>query len=675
MSDSRFPNFNDLKLNVSSENLVGIDIETTAIDPITSDVEKIWCISWDYPSGESKSVFWKDGIPKEDLTFLFSNSSSLAVLVTRNSHQTALLAELKDILTGQTKYVPCFHNAQFDKRHLSECGIHIPKYHDTMVMAFCCFPPTLLSSSDADDAMRFYSLRYLGDMGLCDAKLEFSSEWSEFTEKMLTYNKGDAKSCRQLGQTFLEILVQDPRTFNAYIIDLCCTEMCLEMTRNGVHIDMDALTELTIKKEKQFEELSSELKSMCPAVATKERSYARPKLSDKIHPRLNGIYNQSEIGSFIEVGKKGSDFIYREVEQFNPNSSDHLIIALTHHCDFKPTKFNKKTGKPSTAKDVIEELSRFKFASVLLQYRKVEKLLSTYLKPFRNTSQINRIHPSFLTCATKTSRLASRGPNFQNLPRGDVRTLVSARSDEYRIVCIDLSQIELRILAWDMAMILKDTYLWNIYELNEDVHSANQKNMGLENDKQNGRKYAKIGIFLYIYGGGPSKLAAQIGVPVSEAKLIMSKLERNVPGLPKLKKVLENTISEKKLIRTKYGHKICYPDLDSGVRSKVARSKRQAFNARIQGSQADIIKILMWQARKPMETFGADILIQVHDEIVYEVPVGNVPWFCEHLTKIFNTRKLLPGMKVQATPGVGRTWSEAKKDGEEREKANKEKVS
>lgn len=668
-----YQNFNRLKDHTNILNLCGVDIETTAIDDITGDIELVWCISWFYlDKGEAKTVWWKDGITKEQLLFQFENCSSMAQLSV-DIHNKNLL-ELRQILTCETKYIPVFHNCQFDWRHLSECGLFMPYFHDSMIMSFCCISPAMMTLDVGDDDnMRFYSLRHMGQLGYCDAKIEFSNEWNKFSEEMITYNQGDAKSCAQLAKNLLSIMIQDVQTFDAYIIDLCTAVMCVEMNRNGVYIDPDRLTEILIEKEQEHERLNNEICTMVPAVAVKEKSYVYPKRIDQIVSiSPTGIYKQNQIGRFVFVGKKGSEHIYRIVEKFGVTKPDHVRIALKHHCNWEPTKFSQKTGKASVDKTVVQQLSdRYVFARLLLKYRKVDKLLTTYLRPFQTTDADNRIHPSFLTCATVTSRLASRAPNFQNIPRGDARRLVTASSSEHRIVCIDLSQIELRILAWYMAMVVGKTdpqsaYLWKLYEQDADVHEANRKMMNTE------RKNAKIAIFLYIYGGGPSKLAAQVDISIPEAQEIIKNMTSSITALPVLKKIVETRAEKKRVLRTMYGHKLTYPNLwESKDRSRIHRAKRQYFNGLIQGSQADIMKILMWKSRHALESCGAKLLMQIHDELVFEVPFGNVPWFCDELNTIFNNRILLKGLKISATPGVGSSWAEAKEDGERREKEAK----
>ena len=670
----KWPDFSQLKDNTNVLNLVGIDIETTPIDDISGDVEKIWCISWQYADkDEPRSVYWKDGITKEHLSFLFDNASGLSI-VSRDNDQSRRLVELRQLLTGETKYIPVFHNAQFEWRHLSECGLHIPYFHDSMILTYCCVTPSMMGSTGDEDAMRFYSLKAIGDMGLCDAKVEFSSEWDKFSEEMLRYNQGDALSCLQIARNFLPIITQDVKTFDAYIIDLCATVMCAEMNRNGVYIDPDKLTDLYLEKEKEFEEYHNKIMELCPAVAVKRKSFARPK--DKwniISVAPYGIYQRKDIGKYVYLGTEGSDFIYKEIEKFNPSSNDHLAIAFKYHCEWEPTKFSRKTGKPTLDKTVVATMSdRYVFARLVEKYRKVKKLLTTYLKPYQETDANNRIHPSFLVPATRTSRLASRGPNLQNVPQGDIRKVVTRSSENTRLVCIDLSQIELRILAWYMAMIVGDSdsqssYLWKLYEQGADVHEANRQMMDTT------RKAAKIAIFLFIYGGGPSKLAGAVDISIAEASAILNRMKTRITALPKLKSIVHKSAERLQVLRTMYGHKIVYPNLwKSNDKGLIAQALRQYFNAVIQGTQADILKILMWQVRGAISSCGARILIQVHDEVLFEVPEGNVPWFCDELHRKFNNRTLLKGLKMSAVPGVGNSWAEAKEDGERREKELKE---
>lgn len=651
-----------------------VDIESTKVKA-DGTIDRIWCISWTYQGlyPDVKSLYWRNGVTYEQLAGEFNDCDARIALGQNPNMHFSLVKELREICAGETEYVPSFHNAQFDKVQLALAGLEFACYHDTLIMAFCLFPPTVMGSTGDEDALRFYSLSALANKGLCDAKMDFDSEWDHFSDEMLQYNRQDVLAQHQLGNTLKTMLMNDPQTLNAYVLDMWATEMCGQMRLNGIYVDQTELTNLTLSLEKELQETEEQLNKMYPCLpSSKDVVRVRPAASHlttnakRIHPR-------SDLGKLIPIGKKGSEYVYKEVVEFNPGSADHVLQALQFYCpDWTPTKFSRKTGKPSVSKDVIADLAETNvFADLIQRRRKLAKMLSTYLKPLSETDMVGRIHPSFLVAATRTSRFASRNPNFQNIPKDDrLRSIIKASSSDTVLVCIDLSQIELRILAWYMGNVLGKTddsawYLWRLYEKGADVHAANAARFGgIE------RKLAKIAIFLYIYGGGTYRLSASLGVTISQARKMLLALEKNVPALPQLKKYVEQSARQQGLLRTLYGHKIIYPEVNQRDEARVSRALRQYFNCIIQGTQADILKLIMAQTYKLLDIYGAFILLQVHDELVFEVPVGNAPLFCEALTPIFNNRKLLPGLIVKATPGIGRTWKEAKDDGERREKAD-----
>jgi DNA polymerase-1 len=155
----------------------------------------------------------------------------------------------------------------------------------------------------------------------------------------------------------------------------------------------------------------------------------------------------------------------------------------------------------------------------------------------------------------------------------------------------------------------------------------------------------------------------------AEAKDFFDALEAKIPALPAIKRLMNKRAELEKTLRTVYGHKIVYPDLhrDDIPKWRIAKARRQYFNARIQGSQADIIKLCMWASYKLCLKYGASMLIQVHDELVFEVPEANAALFCDALLPVFNNTKLLPGLNTKGTPGIGNNWYEAKEDAENRE--------
>lgn len=652
----------------NNDKIVAVDIESTKI--VNNDVEKLWSISW-YSPDTSGSVYWEKGITKERLSQEFAAAGVMST-VTKDTNRLNLL-KLRQILTGETEYVPAFHNAQFDKRVLSKAGVEIPKYHDTMVLAYCMFPPAVLGSTGEEDAMRFYSLESLSRLGICEPKLEFDSNWDEFSFDMLDYNMQDAKSCHQAATNMLRAI--DPVTLGAYRLDLIATEAIINFV--GPYIDANKLQEVFLEKDKRLQEVKDRLFQLVPCVAPKVKFIKKMPPEGRRTFAKAGVYPYSDIGKIVPVGefKKGKMPVL-EIVEFNPNSDDHVRVALKALCpEWKPTKKTKSGNNFSVDKTVLAPLAaKSELAKLLLENSELSKLISTYLSPYANTDEWSRMHPSFLTCATRTSRLSSRNPNFQNVPDNDTRNLIRAPNEDWRIVCIDLSQIELRILGWYMKMLMPNIrgsdYFYRLYEIDADVHDANMDVMGTRH-RDHGRRLAKIGIFLYIYGGKFRRFSDSLSVSLDDAKSIISSLEKNIPALPQLRETVVRQARYQRTLRTLYGHKIEYPDLFlpdlPGNRYAIKKAERQYFNALIQGSQADIIKILMWLCHNILcRLYGARIICQVHDELVFEVPVGLVKPFCDRAMPIFNNRKLLPGFKVQGVPGIGMTWREAKQDGDRR---------
>jgi len=646
--------------------VVGVDIETTPI--VNLRVEKIWSISYHCDKTEG-CVYWEQGITTEQLSVLFKNAEYNYNLA-KNRFNYDILA-LRSLLAGDTPAVPAFHNAQFDKRILSEC-LYIPKYFCTQQLAYCLCPPSMLGSTGDEDALRFYSLANLAKLGLCEAKIDFQSDWESFSANMPAYNLQDARSCYQLACSLLSGI--DTETFQAYVIDMCAMEMVIQF--GGCTIDQDALSEVFLEKEIELKKIRDRLEELVPAICTNEVKLMtrHPKPHQRTTPK-RGIYDATDVGKYVIVREKGFKVEAMKVEEFNPNSDNHVACALMYKCGWEPSTYTKR-GKPKVDKATLEPLAKqWELADLILKHRKVEKLLSTYLRPYKETDEWNKLYPSFPLCATRTGRLASRSPNFQNVPDDDTRKLIVA-PEGWDVVCIDLSQIELRILAWDMYVILGQVdksagYLWNAYHAIKDVHSENQAMMGLAN-REDGRKLAKIGKFLYIYGGRESRLSKSLGISMNEARSIIKNLEGNVPSLPALRSYFIGLAKTNPFIRTLYNHKIAYPKLHGSNKYEVLEAERQVFNARIQGTQADIIKILMWQCRKPMQQYGAVMIAQVHDELVFVCPKGTTKDFCLSLMPLFNNETLLPGLPVMGVPGVGDNWYAAKRDGSKREDAYKE---
>lgn len=658
---------------------IAIDCETDNIEPITKSITKVWMIGWYYtPIGKEQPEYdyltWPNGIHTDELHNLVANIETVAS-ISRKNLQHDKLKFLRDVLSGNTLFKPVFHNAAFDAHKvLEQCGFEVDKYDDTMIAAYCFFPPATMGSMGDEDAMRFYSLAHLGKLGLCAIKKE-SPSFEQFSEEMVPYNMTDCLACYQLANFLLPNIKEDPQLSKAYSLDIKTQPITSYMEKVGTPIDVAEVDAISRDTTDVLHKVGQYIRSVCPAVAGtgKPKKY-KTKQTNLVNVSGNGVYTHADIGKLVPCGNDDGYYLYHQVQEFNPASTPHKVKALKGLTGWQPTSYSKKTGSPTCDKHTLKELSeKYEFAEALLLFQKHNKLVTTYLPAFSKTDIASRIHPSFLLTATRTSRFASRNPNFQNIPKERCRKLIRASKGNV-IVSIDLSQIELRILAYYAAVITHNFYLWGLYNKGADVHDSNMKLLETEN-----RKLAKIAIFLRIYGGGPPKLAAQLDIGLQEATDKLQLMEERMPFISELANIVVNTAKRApgNIINTLYGHRLCYPYIKSKDRELRAKAERQYFNGSIQGTQADVIKRMMcelWYVHDIVGRYGARILLQIHDELVFEVPESNYPLVMDILTSTAWNKEYLPGLMVEGTAGVGETWEESSADGDRRHQEKRKEI-
>lgn len=653
---------------------IAIDTETTPIKEVTKDIDKIWLIGWYYLSKQTgKHVYdclkFPEGITHDELANHVNNAGTLAQLQTGGAQlYYDKIRFLREQLSGEGLYRPVYHNAAFDVfKVLEPAGFECKGYDDTMIASFVLFPPTTLGSTGDEDSMRFYSLKNLASFGLCQVKME-SPGFEEYSEYMVQYNEGDCKATYQLANTVLPSIESNANLKRAYALDLKTQEVATLMEVNGTPIDVAAVDEFANVVSEHTEQCFKWLTVQVPGVVSKWKKpkVYKEKKSDMltVKPSRTGIYSRADVGRYVYCGDNEDGYLYKMVESFSPTAAQHRAIALMAKCGWVPSKFGK-TGVPNCDKSILAELAdEHELAKVLQEYQQYSKLATTYIPAFAKTDPFGRIHPSFPMTATRTGRFSSRAPNFQNLPRDNrVRSLVRAGKGNV-IINVDLSQIELRVLAWYCAQVLNNFYLWGLYQQGADVHEANRKLLECE------RPTAKKAIFTKVYGGGAVKIASGCGISLVEAKRTVDYMDTRMPFIEELRKVLIRTALRSGCrLFTMYGHALAYPDLKHSDSAKRSRAERQIFNGMIQGSSADIIKLLMCllhYEHRLAERFKCVLLMSVHDELLFECPEGNSPICMDIIDKVFCNKQLLPGLPVEGISGQGQTWLEAKKDSERR---------
>ncbi len=360
--------------------------------------------------------------------------------------------------------------------------------------------------------------------------------------------------------------------------------------------------------------------------------------------------------------------IYKTAGQtFNMRSSQQLGEILYGKLGLKPGK-KTRTGQYSTSQETLETLAGHPLVDAILRFRKLEKMRSTYLEPLpRLTDREGRLHTTFNQEATATGRLSSSNPNLQNIPvRGALgkrmRACFVAGKGKSLIAC-DYSQIELRVLSH----VSQDQELLAAFARDEDIHTRTAALVyecdpdAVTSDQRRNAKTINFGL---IYGMGAQKLAREIGVSTNEAKDFIARYFARLTGLKAFYERVEEDAKAHGFVTTLGGRRRYLPNITSNNSQEQALARRQAVNTVIQGSAADIIKMAMLKVWKDEElrSLGARMLLQVHDELVLEVPGENARAAAARVCAIMEGiepegRPFEPKLKVDA--GIGPDWGTA----------------
>jgi DNA polymerase-1 len=328
----------------------------------------------------------------------------------------------------------------------------------------------------------------------------------------------------------------------------------------------------------------------------------------------------------------------------------------------------KKTvsGAPSTDEDVLEKLAEdYPLPAKILEHRSLAKLKGTYTDklPLMVNRATGRVHTNYGQAVAVTGRLASNDPNLQNIP---IRTAEGRRVREafiapegHSILSADYSQIELRL----MAHISGDVNLLKAFTEGMDVHRATASEVfGTPPDQVTSeqRRYAKTINFGLIYGMSAFGLAANLGIERSAA---IAYIERYFARYPSVKRYMDETRASAKAkgyVETVFGRRLWLPEINSPNGPRRSGSERAAINAPMQGTAADLIKLAMIAVQEALDRQGmaTKMVMQVHDELVFEVPDDELEWARVEVPRIMASVAQLK-VPLLAEVGVGRNWDEA----------------
>ncbi|WP_272701594.1 DNA polymerase I [Desulfovibrio sp. Fe33] len=377
----------------------------------------------------------------------------------------------------------------------------------------------------------------------------------------------------------------------------------------------------------------------------------------------------SEFQSFLDDVNAQLDELTRTIiklagEEFNIRSSQQLAVVLFDRLGIKAGS-KTSTGLRSTANQVLEKIrDQHPIVDAVLQFRMLEKLRSTYLEPLpKMVGADGRLHTHFNQLSTATGRLSSSQPNLQNIPiRGihgpRMRACFNA-ADGNLLAAADYSQVELRVLAH----FSKDPALIDAFRHDEDIHARTAAlihDKDIEDVTPDERRGAKTINFGLIYGMGVQKLARELQIKQTEAQEFTEKYFEKMATLKAYYDTIVKDAETHGFVTTLAGRRRLLPELHSRNNQLAAQARRQAVNTVIQGSAADIIKMAMVQAHKDkrLKELEAQLILQVHDELIIEVPAANIEPAGARLKEIMqNVTKLDVPLKVDL--GVGKNWAEA----------------
>ncbi|MGL1039153.1 DNA polymerase I [Vibrio vulnificus] len=353
-------------------------------------------------------------------------------------------------------------------------------------------------------------------------------------------------------------------------------------------------------------------------------------------------------------------------QPFNMNSPKQLQTILFEQMSLPVIK-KTPSGTPSTAEEVLQELALdYPLPSVIMEYRGLAKLKSTYTDklPKMINPHTGRVHTSYHQAVTATGRLSSTDPNLQNIP---IRNEEGRRIRQafvaphgYKILAVDYSQIELRI----MAHLSGDQALLDAFQQGKDIHAATAAEImgvSIEQVSSEQRRRAKAVNFGLIYGMSAFGLAKQLGIPRGEAQAYMDKYFERYPGVMQYMEDTRSNASQHGYVETIFGRRLHLPEITSRNVMRRKAAERAAINAPMQGTAADIIKKAMLLVDQWIQEEGngrVKLLMQVHDELVFEVEESCLTEIESKVQQLMESAAQL-NVPLVAEAGHGDNWDQA----------------
>jgi DNA polymerase-1 len=386
--------------------------------------------------------------------------------------------------------------------------------------------------------------------------------------------------------------------------------------------------------------------------------------------KIDEAFLKEYSGLLDKDAKVAEESVYKQAGvRFNLSSPKQLGEVLFEKLQLDPKAKKTKTGQYATGEDVLLKLAhQSPIVEDILAYRELTKLRSTYVDalPQLVNAKTGRVHTTYGQAVAVTGRLASNNPNLQNIPvrtdRGkEIRKAFIPRDKDHVLLSADYSQIELRIVA----AISGDPNMCEAFRLGKDIHTATASKVYGVSEKEvtkEMRYKAKSVNFGIIYGQGAFGLADNLGISRSEAKTIIDNYKKEFPGISSYMEDTVNKAREKGFVETLMGRKRWLRDINSANFTVRGFAERNAINSPIQGTAADMIKMAMVRIHRDLKASGlkSRMIMQVHDELVFDVAVGEEEKLKALVLADMQGALPLPNdVPVIAEAGMGANWLEA----------------
>lgn len=506
-------------------------------------------------------------------------------------------------------------HVKYDRHVFANHGIDVRGYaHDTMLESYVLEvhkPHGLASLAE----------RHLGRTGI-DYETVAGKGAHQITFNQVPVDKAAEYSCEDSDQT-LDVhlalypkLERDTKLRFIYDLEMQCSEVLYRIERNGVLVDAQALA-------RQSHELGQRIM----------------QLEREAHELAGQPFN---LGSPKQIG----EVFFTKMQL--------------------PVVKKTASGAPSTDEEVLEKLAEdYPLPAKVLEHRSLSKLKGTYTDklPQQVHPRTGRVHTHYAQAVAVTGRLSSNEPNLQNIP---IRTAEGRRIREAfvapagcRIASADYSQIELRI----MAHISEDEALLRAFREEADVHRATASEVfgvALDQVSSEQRRYAKVINFGLIYGMSAFGLARNLGIETAAAKSYIDRYFQRYPGVKSYMDETRLAAKSRGYVETVFGRRLYLPEINSPNGPRRGSAERQAINAPMQGTAADLIKLSMVKVQEVLdrEQRETKMIMQVHDELVFEIPEAEVEWARVEIPRIMASVAELR-VPLLAEFGVGSNWEEA----------------